>query len=359
MPRNIKLENIENFRDLGGYGCRYGETSFGVIYRSATLARASRSDIDKMASLGIRSIIDLRGAEAQASHPDPMKNDPRFTVYELDVNGNGRIVYDRKEYVESYMEMVEDPESARKILRTIIHAQRPLVIHCQAGKDRTGVFSALLLGAAGVDFDEINADYMSSYPLLSKMTAHTKTHYPEFPAMLLTPDTSFLKEVYEAFKKKYGDFEHYCQAIGLGEDECHTLENLLGQQEKSCGAVVFRDGKVLIEHMAAGHYSIPKGHVEPQDEDEHATARREIKEETSLEVEFIPGFRQSIDYSPKSGVTKQVVFFAAKAKNSREQPQLAEVSSLHWVAPEDAIRFLSYESDRRIVAAATAFLTRK
>lgn len=355
MPRHIKLENIENFRDLGGYSCEYGETSFGVIYRSATLCNASKADMDKMASLGIKSIIDIRGKQTQLRNPDPMENDPRFTVYKLEVNGNGRIAHDYDEYVESYMEMVEDPESARAILRTIMHAEKPLVIHCNAGKDRTGVFSALLLGMAGVDFDEINADYMASFPLLSRMTADTRANHPEVPELLLTPSIKFLKDVANSFVEKYGDFEHYCEAIGLGEDEYYMLKNILGKQEKSCGAVVFHEGKVLIEHMAAGHYSIPKGHVESFDKDELDTAAREIREETGLEVNFIPGFRETVDYSPKSGVVKQVVFFLAEAASSQTKPQLEEVSSLHWVLPEDAIRFLSHESDRRIVAAATTF----
>ena len=60
MSRHINLEKIKNFRDLGGYECRYGETSFGVIYRSARIDLASEDDKRKLTQLGIKTILDLR-----------------------------------------------------------------------------------------------------------------------------------------------------------------------------------------------------------------------------------------------------------------------------------------------------------
>ena len=111
--RTIKFENIENFRDLGGYPCSFGETSFGVIYRSATLAYASKKDVDHMAEIGIKTVIDLREDSVKASLPSPMLGDPRFTYIALPVNGNGRIPVNHKDQVESYMEMLYEPRSKR------------------------------------------------------------------------------------------------------------------------------------------------------------------------------------------------------------------------------------------------------
>jgi hypothetical protein len=54
MLRRVPFEKIENFRDVGGYAARYGETSFGVLYRSGTLADATPSDLDKLADLGVK-----------------------------------------------------------------------------------------------------------------------------------------------------------------------------------------------------------------------------------------------------------------------------------------------------------------
>ena len=355
MPRSEKFESIENFRDLGGYACDYGVTSFGVIYRSATLAFASPSDLDHMAELGIKTVIDLRGGEDQKRLPNPCAKDPRFKVIELEVNGNGRIAKNYDDYVGSYMEMVEDPASARKILRTIMNAEKPLVYHCNAGKDRTGVFTLLLMAFAGVSLDDINADYMLSFPHLRKMTHNTRAHHPEVPELLLTPDIEFIPEFYEKFFARYETLEQYCEAIGLGEDEERCLRNLLGKQEKSCGAVVFKDGLVMIEHMAKGHYSIPKGHVEPCDEDDHATARREIKEETGFDVTFINGFEKTIVYSPSAGISKRVAFFLAEISGGEMALQKEEVSDIYFISPADAMRVLSHDSDRQVVAEASRY----
>lgn len=80
-----------------------------------------------------------------------------------------------------------------------------------------------------------------------------------------------------------------------------------GAKEKSCGAVVFRDdGCVLLIKQRAGHVSFPKGHVEAG-EDEYATARREVREETGIEIAIEDGFREVESYTLKNGTPKDVV----------------------------------------------------
>lgn len=354
--RNVMLQNVENFRDLGGYACDYGVTEFGVVYRSATIAYANEADKKKIRELGIKTIIDLREDEVKKKLPSPFHGESGIEVLELPVNGNGRISTDYEDYVASYLEMLEEPASARRVLLSILHAKKPLLIHCNAGKDRTGVFSMILLLAAGVHFDEVNADYMASFPLLSRMTQDTRANHPEVPELLLTPNIQFLRDVYDEFIHRYGSIDRYFEMMGLNDDEVFSLKNLLGKQEHSCGAIVFRGDKVLVEHMAQGHYSIPKGHTEDNDADAYATARREIKEETGIEVDhFVPGFEKTIVYSPKPGVSKQVTFFLAEAKPGEFQLQKEEVQDAYFLAPEDAYITLSHDSDRRLLAEAVSF----
>ena len=129
--------------------------------------------------------------------------------------------------------------------------------------------------------------------------------------------------------------------------------------EKSCGAVIFtrRDGKrlYLLEHMKKGHTSICKGHVEGE-ETEHETARREIREETALDVTFIEGFRRTITYSPYEGCRKDVVFFLAEAAETGSYAQPEEVDSVEWLEYGEALPALTHESDRETLMAAEAFL---
>ncbi|MDD7184157.1 MAG: bis(5'-nucleosyl)-tetraphosphatase [Ruminococcus sp.] len=126
--------------------------------------------------------------------------------------------------------------------------------------------------------------------------------------------------------------------------------------EKSCGAIVYRrfHGNIeilLIKHINSGHWSFPKGHVEP-DETETETAKREIKEETSIDVMIDPTFRETVTYSPRRDTVKVVVYFLAKARNVNFVPQEGEIAEIRWVDLAHAVNLLTYENDKTIVAKA-------
>lgn len=118
--------------------------------------------------------------------------------------------------------------------------------------------------------------------------------------------------------------------------------------EKSCGAVIFDNDKVLVLKQVQGHWGFPKGHVE-NNETEIETAIREIKEETNLDVEINEKFRYVETYSPKENVTKDVVFFVAKKIGGDVKPQEEEVSEIKWVSPKEALELVSYESSKIVM----------
>ena len=128
--------------------------------------------------------------------------------------------------------------------------------------------------------------------------------------------------------------------------------------EKSCGAIVYRrfHGNIeilLIKHVNSGHWSFPKGHVEG-DETELETARREIKEETGLDVILDQTFRETVSYSPKRDTQKVVVYFLALARNYDYVPQEEEIAEIRWVDIIHATHMLTYENDKTIVNKARA-----
>ena len=127
------------------------------------------------------------------------------------------------------------------------------------------------------------------------------------------------------------------------------------RQEKSCGAVIFvpreRETLWLVEHMRQGHTALCKGHVE-DGETEHETASREIREETSLAVTFLDGFRERIEYSPGPGVMKEVIFFLARAEGMQTVPQPEEVVSIEFLPFDAALAALTYADDKRVLTAA-------
>ena len=116
--------------------------------------------------------------------------------------------------------------------------------------------------------------------------------------------------------------------------------------EKSCGAVVFDDDKVLVVKHRAGHVDFPKGHVE-EAETEEETAIREVKEETNIDI-VIRGCRNTVSYSPIDGVSKEVVFFAADKVKGEISPQFEEVSSVWWVPIKEVKDILTYDTAKEL-----------
>lgn len=130
-------------------------------------------------------------------------------------------------------------------------------------------------------------------------------------------------------------------------------------KEKSCGALIYREENhqlsFLIIRQVQGHWCFPKGHVEGK-ETELETAAREIKEETGLKVKFQKGFRKTTEYSPKTGVIKEVVYFLATPVGGKEKVQKSELTDMAWVDPIGALAALTYNSDAKLLKDAYDFL---
>ena len=135
-------------------------------------------------------------------------------------------------------------------------------------------------------------------------------------------------------------------------------------KEKSCGAVIYKVDKntnklvFLILHMNLGHYSLCKGHVEKEDKNEEDTARREIKEETSLNVNIDTNFREVITYSPKENVIKDVIFFVAEDISNIDPKDKHddEVNKIYYLPFIDAYNLLTYPSDKEVLKKAYEYI---
>ena len=130
--------------------------------------------------------------------------------------------------------------------------------------------------------------------------------------------------------------------------------------EKSCGAIVYRKHHgnteiLLVRHLKSGHWSFPKGHMEGG-ETEEDTARREIKEETGLDVLLDTGFRETVNYSPKKNTKKTVVYFVGMVASHELIPQQDEISELRWLEIEQAGNVLTYDNDKLLANKAKSFI---
>lgn len=135
------------------------------------------------------------------------------------------------------------------------------------------------------------------------------------------------------------------------------------KNEKSCGSVIFREVNkeiefLVISHRGDRHWCFPKGHVE-KGENEEETALREILEETGLTVELIEGFRESINYNPKQNVSKEVIFFLAKAGDQPVKIQVEEVLEYRWLGYEDALNIITFQNSKEVLQNAFAWMNKR
>ena len=133
------------------------------------------------------------------------------------------------------------------------------------------------------------------------------------------------------------------------------------KREKSCGVLVLRQQVdelyvVLLRHRFGGHWSFPKGHVEAG-ESERQTALREVREETGLTgIKLMDGFRESVEYSPKPGVKKQVVYFLGTTEQEKLIRQEEEISEIMWAPLSRAAELVSCANAKRLLRQAQRLL---
>jgi protein tyrosine/serine phosphatase len=177
MTRHIDFDGIENFRDFGGYDTASGRPiKRELLYRSANHAYATDADLARMADLRLAAIIDLRRTAERKR--EPSKRWPGFgaAVVENDILSDhgdwadqmkGVEVVDARWFFEDGMAYYRRaPFEARHIdlfsryFHTLAGADGAIVVHCAAGKDRTGLICALTHHLLGVHADDIMADYL-------------------------------------------------------------------------------------------------------------------------------------------------------------------------------------------------------
>lgn len=176
--RVLVMEGIHNFRDYGGYAARGGRLKRGVLWRSGQHGDATPADLDVVHGLGIAKVIDLRGDSERAE--SPCLRHPQFDGEVLfhpgeTASARGRAVHEevadmvrtaqdaRAAMVAVYAKLPFRPVlvgSYRLFMAALARDDAPSLLHCLAGKDRTGVGVAVVHGLMGVHHDDILEDYL-------------------------------------------------------------------------------------------------------------------------------------------------------------------------------------------------------
>jgi protein-tyrosine phosphatase len=243
LPRTLVFEGCVNFRDLGGYRTRDGrEIGWRRLFRADGLNRLTATDRALLGELGLATVIDLRTV-------DEAEQRGRFPVDEVPVRYLDLPLTDvlpspeelpewgEASYVASrYGRMVEEGGSVltRAIEVLAAAGSLPAVVHCSAGKDRTGVLSALLLAFLDVPDETIVEDYALSAAAMDLLLERLKAEYPDSveevekfaPAILhVVPET--MEEFLQSVRALYGSYEGLAAALGVTESVTRLREQLL------------------------------------------------------------------------------------------------------------------------------------
>jgi len=233
------LDGAVNFRDVGGYGTADGRhVRWRTVYRADGLSRLTEDDCAVVAGLGISTVIDLRtGAEVEGGTFPVAQVPVRFHHLPLldTVPDAERFEVAPGMLAAQYRDIVRDaaPRIATALDILADREAHPAVVHCTAGKDRTGVLVAILLGLLGVPDATIIEDYALSAPAMARLRAKLAERYPEGRDVIEQANELFsaapanMTQLVEHLRFEYGSFEGYARSAGVAPGTVERLRAAL------------------------------------------------------------------------------------------------------------------------------------
>ncbi|MFT4224519.1 tyrosine-protein phosphatase [Dysgonomonas sp.] len=224
--RHLPMVGGYNFRDLGGFKTKEGRyTKWGKLFRADELSNLTEEDLQYLSSIPITSVIDFRAQSEVKRTPDKLPHTVRFTYPIAITPGNlssegiqANLLSTNIDTQMKYMNrlLVSDPPCVRafRIFFAIVqnNLSAPLIFHCSAGKDRTGMAAALVLYSLGVDEQTIMEDYLASKIYLSDKYDAFIAKYPRAES-IFTVKKMFLKAGINQIKRDHGSVMDYLTKV--------------------------------------------------------------------------------------------------------------------------------------------------
>jgi protein-tyrosine phosphatase len=252
----LNFEGIHNFRDLGGYPAADGrQVKWGLLYRSGTLAEASRADLEGLRRLQLHSLVDFRSALEKEEEPNRLPDPAGFEVIEIPTLDGGdntaaaeiirRIEHGDFDDFDPDAFMLEANRTFAdsftpqftEFLQVVQNADgKPVLWHCSAGKDRTGFAAAILLRILGVPQQVVVDDYAMSkeYSLAARQRELMLVRLfkgdaaADKLAVIMGVEKPWLEAGFAHIDEEYGSFERYVrEGLGLSDADVLRLRETL------------------------------------------------------------------------------------------------------------------------------------
>jgi protein-tyrosine phosphatase len=237
MERRIDLPGCANFRDLGGYPARDGmRLRWRRLFRSDALYGLTAEGVDRVVGeLGIGAVVDLRstgevGADGRGTLRDRISVYHHLPLFEGPLTTDPELV-NRLTLAERYFLIAERAKlPIARVVTALAECSTPAVYHCSAGKDRTGLISAIVLGLLGVPDEFIVADYAASQDNLAAIidrlaqSVSYRDVIDNLPADTLHAKPATMFSLLDQLRDRYGSFRGYANDIGLSDAVIHRLE---------------------------------------------------------------------------------------------------------------------------------------
>lgn len=241
LGQRLPVEGTYNLRELGGYRAGEATVQWGKLYRSDALHALTPLGRMSIADLGIRFVIDLRTDDETISEPTVLPG-VRIVHASILTPGQPTVMPGLPYTLEAVYDAIVDDHAVR-LATAVKHIARsgkePVLVHCTAGKDRTGLVVALSLLAVGVHRDDVVADYALTErylagpwvdDMLAKMTQPGHPVDEDVVTLVATSPASLLERIIDRWEDEWGSPLGYLKAHGFTDDDHAALTAALLDQ---------------------------------------------------------------------------------------------------------------------------------